>query len=48
MHTEYFKGQTDLHFSKESAHPSWYCYAMRENAPFKENVDKWLVFMYFR
>ena len=34
-------GQTDLHLSKETMHPSWCGYAMRENAPFKENIDKW-------
>ena len=34
-------GQTDIHFSKELMHPSWYSYAMRENSPLKENIDKW-------
>ena len=34
-------GQTDIHFSKEGVYPSWFGYAMREKAPFKEHIDKW-------
>ena len=37
----YFTGETDLHFSKEGVYPSWYGYAVREKAPFKEHIDKW-------
>lgn len=37
----HFIGQTDIHFSKEAVYPSWYGYAMRDKAPFKESVDKW-------
>ena len=36
-------GQTDVHFSRELIHPTWFCYAMRENSPFKENIDKWYI-----
>ena len=39
----YFIGQCDLQFSKEGVYPSWYGYAMRDKAPFKESVDKWFV-----
>ena len=34
-------GQTDVHYSKEGVYPSWFGYAMREKAPFKEHIDKW-------
>ena len=34
-------GQTDVNFSKGKVHPFWYGYAMRERAPFKEDIDKW-------
>ena len=30
-----------MHFSKQLMHPSWFCYAMRENSPLKGNIDKW-------
>ena len=34
-------GETNFHFSKEGVHPSWFCYALRDKAPFKEEIDKW-------
>ena len=36
-----FIGQTDFRHSKEAVYPSWYGFAMRDKAPFKESVDKW-------
>ena len=38
-------GQTDIHFSKEGIYPSFWGYAMRKKAPFKEDIDKWFVKM---
>ena len=37
----YFTGQTDIHYSKEGVFPRWKGYAMRERAPFKEDIDRW-------
>ena len=34
-------GETDLHFSKDRIYPHWFCYAMRERAPYKELINKW-------
>ena len=43
-----YLGQTDVHFSRELIHPTWYCYAMRENSPLKENIDKWYIRFFLR
>ena len=34
-------GETDLHYSKDRIYPHWFCYAMRERAPYKELINKW-------
>ena len=38
--TTYFVGESDLHFSKEAVHPTWYCYIMREKAPYADQINK--------
>ncbi len=34
-------GQTDMHYSKETILPASYCYALRRNAPYREEFNKW-------
>ena len=34
-------GESDFHISREGVYPSWFGYAMWENAPFNEDINKW-------
>ena len=40
---ESYAGHTDLHYSTETSHPTWYAYALRNWAPYKKKFDQWSV-----
>ena len=39
--SKYATGECDLHISREGVYPSWFGYAMRESAPFIDNINRW-------
>ena len=40
----HYPGETDIHISRETIRPGWWGYAMRENAPFRDTINKWFGF----